>query len=128
MIRMIGAALLLIFLLSIHAQGKVQGDPIVIGTQPEIQNPELKDPKTLDEAKKQIAQLKEAIATNHIIWTIHCKAEEEKLLKHFSTINQNQAGPTKKANASATPAHKPGAGSGAASSPTPVPVDPGKGH
>jgi hypothetical protein len=96
MFKMIGAALLLILILSIHAQGKVQGDPIVIGTQPQIENPEFKDPTSLKEAKEQIAKLKETIATNHIIWTIHCKASEERLLKHFSSQNLNHSAAPKK--------------------------------
>ena len=118
MFKMIGAALLLILILSIHAQGKVQGDPIVIGTQPEIENPQFKDPTTLKEAKEQIAKLKETIATNHIIWTIHCKASEEKLLKYFSSQNLNHPAAPKKSSGAATSPSKgaaPATGSGAGS-------------
>jgi hypothetical protein len=115
MFKMIGAALLLILILSIHAQGKVQGDPIVIGTQPQIENPEFKDPTSLKEAKEQIAKLKETIATNHIIWTIHCKASEERLLKHFSSQNLNHSAAPKKSSgstASPTKVTPPASGSG----------------
>jgi hypothetical protein len=117
MFKMIGAALILIFLLSIHAQGKVQGDPIVIGTQPEIQNPELKEPKTLAEAKEQIAKLKETISVNHIIWTVHCKAAEERLVKHFSTGMQNLNHPQvpKKSNGSSGAGRAPAGGPSGAS-------------
>ena len=118
MFKMIGAALLLILILSIHAQGKVQGDPIVIGTQPQIENPQFKDPTTLKEAKEQIAKLKETIATNHIIWTIHCKASEEKLLKYFSSQNLNHSTAPKKSSGAATSPSKgtaPATGSGAGS-------------
>ena len=130
MFKMIGAALILIFILSIHAQGKVQGDPIVIGTQPQIENPEFKDPKTLDEAKKQIAKLKETIATNHIIWTIHCKASEEKLVKYFSSQNMNHTVAPKKSSGAATSPAKPatpgGAGGGQGGSGGPTPGGAGK--
>lgn len=118
MFKMIGAALLLILILSIHAQGKVQGDPIVIGAQPQIDNPQFKDPTTLKEAKEQIAKLKETIATNHIIWTIHCKASEEKLLKYFSSQNMNHSVAPKKSSGATTSPSKgtgtaPTTGSGA---------------
>lgn len=127
MFKMIGAALLLILILSIHAQGKVQrekvqGDPIVIGSQPQIENPELKDPKTLSEAKEQIAKLKDALATNHIVWSLHCKASEERIVTYFSSENLNHSTAPKKSSGAATsptkltpPASGSGSGGGASS-------------
>jgi hypothetical protein len=74
-------------------------DELVIGVQPDIQSPKLPVPKTLDEAKKQIAVLQDAISSNHILWSIHCKNEEDRLIHYFAkTQNQNHTEASKKSS------------------------------
>ena len=74
-------------------------DELVIGVQPDIQFPKLPVPKTLDEAKKQIAVLQDAISSNHILWGIHCKNEEDRLIHYFTkTQSQNHTEASKKSS------------------------------